>query len=654
DQASIFIPIDGQQRLTTLWLLHLYAFHNDEAVLQKLSKFSYKTRKSSRQFLEHLITHCHEIFTSALMPSPSQEISDSAWFLPAWRYDPTVASMLTMLDDMTQKFNQSTQLDLATRLQEGYLHFQFLDTKVIGSEDDLYIKLNARGKALSPFDNLKSIIIEQIILHEEQLKQVYHIDRWEYEQLFDGDWTDYFWHRSKENFDTDFLLFLTFFFRNCRIIEDIKDGWWFGIDKHKLDTTVLMSLYHTLNFLISANAEKVDKFLFKIPEKTKKYEDVISSYGPEAYLLFHVVIQYCAMAKRASLDATFMADDSSKQWFRIFWNLIINSNNTIDRWERALEAITEINRLSDHWQELLRYCADKKKIGVFDSKQIAEEQFKAQILLDHPKKDTFTQAIYNAEKHHYFLGQIRSALYLSLKDDKKTIELSSLEKFEEYWQKLSKLFEDMSEKNMHVLRRALLTYGDYRLKVDSQKTLCVTSPRSATSLRMLFADRYQEPNLKQFLDDLSLETDINTQLKIRIKAYVANKNHPFDWRDCMIMYEALWDKRYLHPNLLYTRKMSGKFLLLRSSKASGYTYEVFITSLKSELDRSKSKLTELGLKIELWGNRSATDDHCLVIYKEKENVLATVRYDYTKKCFTVDRSGCFTMDEMVTHMLAHY
>ncbi|NIZ19980.1 DUF262 domain-containing protein, partial [Spirochaetales bacterium BR151] len=42
DQASIFIPIDGQQRLTTLWLLHLYAFHNDEAVLQKLSKFSYK------------------------------------------------------------------------------------------------------------------------------------------------------------------------------------------------------------------------------------------------------------------------------------------------------------------------------------------------------------------------------------------------------------------------------------------------------------------------------------------------------------------------------------------------------------------------------------------------------------------------------------
>ncbi len=41
-----FIPIDGQQRLTTLFLLHLYAFRNDESKTPLLEKFTYETRAS--------------------------------------------------------------------------------------------------------------------------------------------------------------------------------------------------------------------------------------------------------------------------------------------------------------------------------------------------------------------------------------------------------------------------------------------------------------------------------------------------------------------------------------------------------------------------------------------------------------------------------
>ncbi|MCI5208368.1 MAG: DUF262 domain-containing protein [Candidatus Electrothrix sp. ATG2] len=45
-----FQPLDGQQRLTTLFLLHLYAFKKANKPHEFLNKFSYETRISSREF----------------------------------------------------------------------------------------------------------------------------------------------------------------------------------------------------------------------------------------------------------------------------------------------------------------------------------------------------------------------------------------------------------------------------------------------------------------------------------------------------------------------------------------------------------------------------------------------------------------------------
>src|SRR5690606_34509725 len=51
-----FIPLDGQQRLTTLFLVHWYlaAFSGEKAYLSTFSKFNYSTRQSSKRFLEFL------------------------------------------------------------------------------------------------------------------------------------------------------------------------------------------------------------------------------------------------------------------------------------------------------------------------------------------------------------------------------------------------------------------------------------------------------------------------------------------------------------------------------------------------------------------------------------------------------------------------
>lgn len=58
-QDRKFLLIDGQQRITTLWLLHFYIYKRanvSEVEKEFLKKFSYSVRKSSKQFCQNLLT----------------------------------------------------------------------------------------------------------------------------------------------------------------------------------------------------------------------------------------------------------------------------------------------------------------------------------------------------------------------------------------------------------------------------------------------------------------------------------------------------------------------------------------------------------------------------------------------------------------------
>ena len=58
DTNKYLIPLDGQQRLTTLFLLHWYLANKDgevNNVKEVFSNFTYKTRISSREFCLELV-----------------------------------------------------------------------------------------------------------------------------------------------------------------------------------------------------------------------------------------------------------------------------------------------------------------------------------------------------------------------------------------------------------------------------------------------------------------------------------------------------------------------------------------------------------------------------------------------------------------------
>ena len=92
-QNGQLIPLDGQQRLTTLWLLHWYADKKEGINDKRLARFSYNTRYSARDFLIKLVN-----YEPTWKTHLSDEIKNEGWFPMEWSNDPTVRGMLTMLD----------------------------------------------------------------------------------------------------------------------------------------------------------------------------------------------------------------------------------------------------------------------------------------------------------------------------------------------------------------------------------------------------------------------------------------------------------------------------------------------------------------------------------------------------------------------------
>jgi len=103
------VPIDGQQRLTTLWLLHWYLALKEnrltEDVKERLTKFSYETRLSSQDF-------CKKLINGPVKYEKERDISktirDCKWFFLSWERDPTVLSMLNMLDIIHEKLKNNS------------------------------------------------------------------------------------------------------------------------------------------------------------------------------------------------------------------------------------------------------------------------------------------------------------------------------------------------------------------------------------------------------------------------------------------------------------------------------------------------------------------------------------------------------------------
>lgn len=188
-EGGYFVPLDGQQRLTTLFLLHWYlaaAGNKLNFVRPFLERFTYETRSSSREFCTKLVSDAPASFVLENVNSLSTCLRDANWFQPAWEQDPTVQAMLVMLDSIQDKFGLSDYYDRLTDDASPLIRFYFLELKNAGLTDDLYLKMNARGKPLTDFENWKAEFDLSLQRNHLDLQR-------QFGQKVDGVWIDVFW-----------------------------------------------------------------------------------------------------------------------------------------------------------------------------------------------------------------------------------------------------------------------------------------------------------------------------------------------------------------------------------------------------------------------------------------------------------------------------
>lgn len=122
--------------------------------------------------------------------SISEEIIDSSWFVNGWKYDKTVNNMLNTLEFISEACVNPNDFKYYENIT-----FSFLNMHSKGLTDDIYVKMNGRGRPLSYYENLKSWMDEKVTKLFVNEPEFYE----DWEKKMDNEWTDFFWlNRNKE------------------------------------------------------------------------------------------------------------------------------------------------------------------------------------------------------------------------------------------------------------------------------------------------------------------------------------------------------------------------------------------------------------------------------------------------------------------------
>lgn len=465
DKEGNMTPLDGQQRLTTLFLLHWYAATKyaakKENILKDndafLKKFSYETRYSARNFCHKLVDYTPEFKEDCL----SKEIIDQAWFPLDWNNDPTIRSMLVMLDAIHNRFKDVT--DLWNKLKERCITFYFLPIKDMGLTDELYIKMNSRGKPLTLFEHFKAELEREIRNIDGELAN-------KIMRKIDIDWTDLLWKYRNSNtgslddniIDDEFLRYFKFI---CDVIYYRKE---ISAGNRGKDVFELLDLYSSsksedaeeniktlerffdcwLNirdysdpkdFLSSfmTNTHEDGKILVKSGSDLNIFKDCLHTYSDRAkFPLNRFVLLYAITTYLQNLDK--VTESDFKRRIRIVNNLIQNSRDEIsDRQDRnRMPAI-----LKQTEAIILTGVTNDDIWPSFNAHQIEEEKGKIDYLKSNPD---MASVMFELEDHDLLKGQI---------------SIVGINNLHHYTKRFKSLFE--SKRDLEKVDCAMMAIGNY-------------------------------------------------------------------------------------------------------------------------------------------------------------------------------------------------
>lgn len=578
DGGSIrFELLDGQQRITTLVLLNWFlACAFGKEIPQFIKSFNYETRTTSETFLKELADNPLDV----IKEKPSDALRNRQWYTLAFDKDDSVRGMLRMLDAIYYRYQDSPNKD-ALYGNLANLKFYELDLDDFGLTEEIYVKMNARGLQLTPFENFKADLTK--LLKDESIPEYnkegemdiaghpmvpYYLS---ISQKIDNRWLDIFWSKDdadgRDYCDRFFRFFYRFFAtkyfleiqKNIRpddfrpnampnriegkiwnflwTLSDTQDKTYLGFKYYDQffkgnpaymdEIEKILDIFSNHNYLNIIREEAVFPWEKKGEKYQSKFFDAKYELGDAIY--FAAVCEFIKHSGETFDVANF------RRWMRIVRNIVENQLlRNVDQYVRTVRRLTQILDLPDAMTNV--YLAlSNDTLGEREMRALKEEQAKARIIVNNPEED-WESAFTKAELHPLFRGSIAFIM-----EDMS----NSVDAFNHRFEIIGQLFDEngMTEiaKENHRLIRSMIRQLNSRSLL---KDAAITEREDTTHhLKVLMLER--EP-IRKFLSALA---DVPT-----IEEVVANLDAVADNEDITVA-EQTQSLIEMEPDVRFNRAL---------------------------------------------------------------------------------------------------
>lgn len=446
--------LDGQQRMTTLFLLYWYIANcelteeneEDKTIRDALGRFVYETRSTSTVFCHKLASYRVDLSGQ----TPSKVIRQAKWYFKSFDRDSTITAMLTMLDAIHERYINQDDNTLHTKMSN--IQFYVKSLGFFNLSEELYIKMNARGLQLSSFENFKADLTNYISEVDyppfKKLVPLYRKDSEEtvefhfnFSVKLDSKWIDMFWRKGFENFDASYMSFFSRFFA-CKYIVSTKE---IVTDRDMRQDLILREIYTDAEKRTETNEylgfKEFESILTNHPEyvltlnkmldtfyqydfkDSKKviYEMMVPAWeklsleGDDFYSNINSKMTHIKLITFGAVIEFIEAFESFdtevfKQWMRIVWNVVENTNidslTPVSSLIRKFSAIIHSIAKRMSGEESFYYALSQWKEDSTDEREnraLLEEVLKASRIAEN---DKWLPVFEDAEKHPYFRGMV--------------------------------------------------------------------------------------------------------------------------------------------------------------------------------------------------------------------------------------------------------
>lgn len=529
ENEKVFIAVDGQQRLTTVFLLHWYVAWRENKLndyKEKLLNFSWDTRSYSSQFVELLFK---------IRPSGNviDSIKTNSNYFSVWENDPTVKGMLTMLEEIEKQYPNDILLCSQLFSNDCKIKYDILKLEK-DSDGKTYLKMNSRGRSLTTFELFKSKLLDKY--------------KPNFGHKFDNEWLSFMIKisaTSDSQFSDPDIPFMNFIneytytylqlklksgsdiannykeFTDAKVKGELTDVPFISFDKYNgaFEGDSLEYFEKSLDW-ICQNYENIKLIDNKIRFSDSRFfiDAIIKDNNPN----FTHRAKLFAVFKYAELTGYDQIDtELYEKWTRVFRNLVANTDIDGSNIGGICKAINKIDN-----SDIYGYLSNGGEISAFTKDQVAEEIAKAkQILYGAPRSDgkSWEEIIIEAENYAFFKGAIRFLFtqkdigdnfeyfdtkwinaqeYFDkdgVKDGKEKFKSNALlmksllANCDDFWKNIWRHFEFSSDADRW---KRVLTSGNWRNAVDAIMGTGVTTETTRKSI-----DAISEPYIKNIVDD---------------------------------------------------------------------------------------------------------------------------------------------------------